>query len=48
LLWAVLRYVDLFGAFGGMLGAALVFFICGAVLFGVALYWRNRKAVPLG
>jgi uncharacterized membrane protein len=43
LLWAVLRYVDLFGAFGGLLGAALVFFLCGATLFSVALYWRRRK-----
>jgi hypothetical protein len=43
LLWAVLRYVDLFGAFGGLLGAALMFFLCGATLFGVALYWRQRK-----
>ena len=47
LLWTVLRYVDLFGAFGGMLGAAAMFFLCGATLFGVALYWRNRKAVSL-
>ncbi len=45
LLWAVLRYIDLFGAYGGMLGGALMFFLCGATLFGVALYWRNRKAV---
>ncbi len=47
LLWAVLRYIDLFGQFGGMLGAALMFFLCGAALFGVALYWRQRKAVSL-
>jgi len=47
LLWAVLRYADLFGAFGGMLGASLMFFLCGGVLLGVALYWRNRKAVSL-
>jgi hypothetical protein len=47
LLWAVLRYIDLFGAFGGMLGAALVFFLCGATLFGVAMFWRQRKAVHL-
>ena len=45
LLWAVLRYIDLFGAFGGMLGAALVFFLCGATLFGVAYFWRRRKEV---
>jgi len=43
LLWIVLRYVDLFGDFGGMLGASLMFFICGATLLGVALYWRRRK-----
>ncbi|GAC1474206.1 MAG: hypothetical protein NVSMB9_24130 [Isosphaeraceae bacterium] len=45
LLWAVLRYIDLFGSFGGMLGAALVFFLCGLVLFGVVIYWRKRKEV---
>ncbi len=43
LLWTVLRYVDLFGDYGGMLGAALMFFLCGAALFGVALFWRKRK-----
>jgi hypothetical protein len=48
LLWTVLRYIDLFGDFGGMLGAALMFFLCGAVLFGVALYWRRRKEVGHG
>ncbi len=45
LLWAVLRYVDLFGDFGGMLGAALMFFLCGAALFSVAMYWRRRREV---
>jgi len=43
LFWSVLRYIDLFGDFGGMLGAALMFFVCGAALFGVALFWRRRK-----
>lgn len=43
LLWAILRYLDLFGDFGGMPGAALMFFLCGLVLFGVGLYWRRRK-----
>jgi hypothetical protein len=45
LLWAVMRYVDLFGDFGGMLGAALMFFLCGGALFGVARYWQGRKEV---
>jgi uncharacterized membrane protein len=45
LLWAIMRYIDLFGDFGGMLGASLMFFLCGAVLFGVAFYWRRRKEV---
>jgi uncharacterized membrane protein len=45
LLWAVLRYVDLFGDFGGMLGAAMMFLMCGAALYGVARYWQTRKEV---
>jgi uncharacterized membrane protein len=45
LLWSVLRYVDLFGDFGGMLGAAMMFFLCGGALFGVARYWQGRKEV---
>jgi hypothetical protein len=48
LLWSVLRYVDLFGEHGGMLGASLMFFLCGATLFGVAIYWRRRKEVSHG
>lgn len=42
LLWAVLRYADLFGDVG-MLGGALIFFLCGALLFGLAMLWRKRK-----
>ena len=45
LLWAVLRYSDLFGDAGGMLGGAAVFFLCGAALFGVAWFWRHRKEI---
>jgi hypothetical protein len=48
LAWAVQRYQDLFGDFGGMLGASLVFFLCGATLFAVAIYWRHRKEVRHG
>lgn len=43
LLWAVMRYIDMFGDFGGMLGAASVFLLCGLALFGVAWFWRQRK-----
>ena len=45
LLWTVMRYIDLFGNFGGMLGAAMMFFLCGGALFGVARYWQGRKEV---
>ena len=43
LAWAVARYVDLFGEIGGMIGAALMFFLCGVGLFGLARYWSQRK-----
>ena len=42
-LWSILRYVDLFGEEGGMLGAAAMFFLCGLMLFGLSLVWRRRK-----
>ena len=45
LLWAVFRYVDLFAGVGGMLGASLMFFLCGAALFGMARFWSHRKEV---
>jgi uncharacterized membrane protein len=45
LFWMVIRYVDLFGEVGGMLGASLLFFICGCVLLSVVVFWRNRKRV---
>lgn len=45
LIWTVVRYIDLFGEMGGMLGASLLFFLCGCVLLGVAVYWRNRRRV---
>lgn len=44
LAWTVLHYVDLFGAGGGMLGAAAMFLACGAILFIVARFWRGRLA----
>jgi hypothetical protein len=41
--WAVFRYADLFTGVGGMLGASLMFFLCGAALFGMARFWAHRK-----
>jgi len=43
LLWTVLRYADLFGGEGGMLGAAAMFLLCGIGLFAVARFWLHRK-----
>jgi hypothetical protein len=43
LLWAVFRYIDLFAGIGGMLGASLLFFLCGAALFGMARFWTQRR-----
>jgi uncharacterized membrane protein len=43
LLWTTMRYIDLFGHMGGMLGGAGLFFACGAFLFGMAYFWKHRK-----
>lgn len=48
LLWTILRYADLFGQYGGMLGAALMFFLCGAALWGLASVWGKRKEIVHG
>lgn len=48
LLWAVLRYIDLFGGYGGMLGGAFMFMLCGIALFAVSQFWRQRKHRKLG
>jgi hypothetical protein len=45
LLWAVLRYADLFAGVGGMLGASLMFLLCGVGLFAVARFWHKRKEI---
>lgn len=46
LLWALIRYIDLFGESGGMLGAAIVFALCGGGLVVVGNFWsRKRKAL---
>ena len=45
LLWAVMRYFDLFSGIGGMLGAAMLFLLCGVVLYGVARLWQRRKEI---
>ncbi|MFA6560457.1 MAG: GDYXXLXY domain-containing protein [Verrucomicrobiia bacterium] len=47
-LWAVCCYCHLFGGAGGMLGAALMFALCGAALLGLGMYWRKRKEVRQG
>ena len=44
LLWTIVRYFDLFGDFGGMLGASLLFFTSSIALIGLAFFWRKRKA----
>lgn len=45
LMWALVRYMDLLGAAGGMLGAALVFALCGGGLVVVGNFWsRKRRA----
>lgn len=46
LLWTPLRYIDLFGDVGGMLGGAGFFFACGVFLFATAWFWRQRTRKP--
>jgi uncharacterized membrane protein len=48
LMWTTMRYIDLFGDIGGMLGGAGFFFACRAFLFGMAYFWKHRtkKEVP--
>ena len=46
LLWTTLRYVDLFGEAGGMLGAAVMFFLCAAGLVAIARFWSHARAEP--
>ena len=42
-LWSFLRYIDLFGDFGGMLGASLLFMLCGLVLALAGVFWSKRR-----
>ncbi|MFN7579735.1 MAG: DUF2157 domain-containing protein [Planctomyces sp.] len=44
LLWTIIRYVDLFGSIGGMLGASAMFFAAGGILFTSAWYWKNQRS----
>jgi len=44
LLWTIVRYFDLFGNSGGMLGASLLFFLSSITLIGLAFFWGKRKA----
>jgi uncharacterized membrane protein/uncharacterized membrane-anchored protein len=43
LMWALVRYIDLFGAAGGMLGAAVVFALCSGGLVVVANFWSRKR-----
>ncbi|MDR1960338.1 MAG: GDYXXLXY domain-containing protein [Planctomycetaceae bacterium] len=43
LLWAVIRYIDLFSDIGGMLGAAAIFLFCGLVMLGIVYVWARRN-----
>jgi len=43
LLWAIVRYVDLFSAVGGMLGASVIFMFCGLFMFGIVYVWTTRR-----
>lgn len=45
LLWVILRYIDLFGIAGGMLGAAALFAACGVAIGGLAWFWQQRHEV---
>lgn len=48
LTWALVRYIDLFGDRGGMLGAAVIFALCGGGLVVVGNFWsRKRKLQQL-
>jgi uncharacterized membrane protein len=41
--WAVVRYVDLYVWLGGMVGGALLFILCGIGLFAVAQFWARVR-----
>lgn len=42
LLWTLVRYLDLFIASGGMLGAAALFALAGLALLAVGRFWMTR------
>ena len=43
LLWAMIRYFDLFSEFGGMLGTAAIFLFCGLFLLGIVYFWTAYR-----
>ena len=43
LIWTLVRYIDLFGEAGGLLGAAVVFALCGGGLVVVGSFWSRRR-----
>jgi len=43
LVWAIARYLDLFSMFGGMLGTAAVFVLCGVAILLIGRFWSQLK-----
>ena len=43
LFWAIVRYIDMFSDFGGMLGAATIFLLCGLFMFGIVYFWATQR-----
>jgi uncharacterized membrane-anchored protein/uncharacterized membrane protein len=43
LVWAIARYTDLFSVFGGMLGTAGIFVLCGIAIVVIGRFWTQLK-----
>ena len=43
LFWAIIRYIDMFSDFGGMLGAAGIFLFCGLSMLGIVYFWTTQR-----
>ena len=42
LVWTICRYFEWFDRAGGILGAAVLFFLCGSVLLAATVFWFKR------